>query len=200
MQNPFFVNAWPGVVVWIALYISDYVLTVKCARLYKSGAQEKVVMEGSYELTPYFQRDIDSLRLFSPRFILMLIYSSVLLTIVWMLSLISYPQLYTFALGSMILLELTIHLRHFHNFFTFRAMQYSDAVQGRIEYQRTFILRVSAADLMGFAALYLVLFGLLQNCFFLGGTATCLSTAFKHLRMVRKLQTADATRTQSQPT
>ena len=70
MQNPFFVNAWPGVAVWIALYVSDYVLTVKCARLYKSGAHEKVVVEGSYELTAYFQRDIDSLRLFSPRFIL----------------------------------------------------------------------------------------------------------------------------------
>ena len=200
MQNPFFVSAWPGVAVWIALYISDYALTVKCARLYKSGAHEKVVMEGSYELTPYFQRDIDSHRMFSSRFIFMLIYSSVLLAIVWMLSLITYPQLYTFALGSMILLELTIHLRHFHNLFTFRAMKQPDAVKGRIEYQRTFILRASATDLIAFAALYLVLFGLLQNWFFLGGAATCLSTALKHLRMVRKLQTADATQVQSQPT
>ena len=114
--------------VWIALYISDYFLTVTCARLYKSGAHEKIVMEGSYELTPYFQNDIDSFRLFSPRFIIMLIYSSVLLAIIWMLSLITYSQLYTFAFGAMILLELTIHLRHFHNFFTFRAMNQSDQV------------------------------------------------------------------------
>jgi len=198
VQNPFLVSPWPGVAVWAVLYISDYFLTVKCARLYKSGAHEKVVMEGSYELTPYFQKDIDSFRLFSPRFILMLIYSSVLLAIIWMLSLITYPQLYTFALGAMVLIELTVHLRHFHNFFTFQAMNQSDAVQGRLEYRRTFILRVSATDLLAFAVLYLVLFGILQNLFFLGGTATCLSTALKHFRLFRKLQPNETAVQQSQ--
>lgn len=200
MENPFFASAWPGVATWIALYISDYALTVKCARLYKTGASERLVMEGSYELTPYYQRDIDSLRLFSPRFVVMLIYGSVLLAVVWMLSLITYPQLYTFSLGSMILIELTVHVRHLHNLVVFRALNRSDGVRGRIEYQRTFILHTSAADLMIFAGLYLALFGCLQNWFFLGGVASCLQTALKHLRLVRKLPATQVGAPDSQTT
>jgi hypothetical protein len=197
LENPFFATAWPGVAVWVVLYISDYALTIKCARLYKMGVSEKLVFEGSYELTPYFQRDINSLRIISPRFIVMLIYSSVLLTMIWMLSLITYRPLYAFALGAMVLIELTIHLRHLHNFFMFRAIIRSDAASGRIEYTRMFILRGSATDLAVFSVFYLILAGLLQNWFFLGGAATCLSTAVKHLKLARQHSTIAAASPQS---
>jgi hypothetical protein len=44
------------------------------------------VHEGSYELTPYFQKDVDTLRLLSPRFLWMLVLYAVLLLIVWRLT------------------------------------------------------------------------------------------------------------------
>ena len=73
----FLQNLWPWLAIWVVLYISDYTLTLTCARLYQRGVRDKIAFEGSFEITPYYQRDIDSLRLISPRFILALLASSV---------------------------------------------------------------------------------------------------------------------------
>ncbi len=182
----FFNSVWPGLTVWVLLYISDYALTIVCARLYRSGVCEKLVLEGSYEITPFFQRDIDSLRRISPRFLAMLIVTSGLLATVWFLSMPSTPELYMFASGSLIVLELTVHIRHLRNFLMFRAMGRSDCVRGRIEYSRTFILRMSSDELFIFSAAFLLLFLFTQSWFVLGGSVTCLSTAIKHRRLARK--------------
>jgi hypothetical protein len=182
----FFSSVWPGLTVWILLYISDYALTITCARLYRGGVDEKLVLEGSYEITPFFQRDIDSLRLISPRFLAMLLVSTGLLATVWFLSVQSGPELYVFASGSLILLELTVHIRHLRNLFIFRAISKSDCVRGRIEYSRPFILQMSSNELFAFSGMFLLLFVFTQSWFVLGGAATCFSTAIKHRRLARK--------------
>lgn len=181
-----FSSLWPSLTVWVLLYISDYALTITCARLYRAGVCEKLVFEGSYELTPFFQKDINSLRRISPRFLSMLFVTSGLLATVWFLSAETVPELYLFASGSLILLELTVHIRHLRNLFMFRAMLESDSVRGRIEYSRPFILRMSSNELFVFSGMYLVLFAFTQSWFVLGGAATCLSTAIKHYRLSRK--------------
>lgn len=182
----FFSSIWPSLTVWVLLYISDYALTITCARLYRGGVCEKLVLEGSYEITPFFQRDIDSLRRISPRFLVMLFVTSGLLATVWFLSAQSTPELYMFASGSLIMLELTVHIRHLRNFFMFRAMSGSDCVRGRIEYSRPFILRMSSDELFIFSAMFLLLFVFTQSWFVLGGAATCLSTAIKHRRLAQQ--------------
>src|SRR6266567_8413959 len=68
LTDLFLTSLWPGLAVWIALYISDYSFTLKCARMYQGTVRDKIAFEGSYELTPIFQADIDSLRVISPRF------------------------------------------------------------------------------------------------------------------------------------
>src|SRR5262249_29585706 len=78
----FFDNLWSGLMVWVVLYVSDYSLTLACARLYRQGVCDKIVFEGSFELTPYFQADIDSLRAVSPRFLAALIIGLVYLVAV----------------------------------------------------------------------------------------------------------------------
>jgi hypothetical protein len=45
-------SPWPGVAVWCILYVSDFVLTVTWAGLYKRAVAEKIVFEGSFELEP----------------------------------------------------------------------------------------------------------------------------------------------------
>ncbi len=187
MPNFFLNSLWPGLTVWSLLYLSDYALTVKCARLYRNGANEKFVFEGSYEITPFFQKDIDSLRLISPRFLGMLLWGVVLLTVVWLLAAQSFPQLYYFALGSMILIQLAVHTRHLRNLFLFRAIIKTDQIRGRIEYSRLLLLRTSAAELLSFSGLFFLLFVFTQDWFMLGGATSCLSTAAKHRRLVRKL-------------
>jgi hypothetical protein len=186
LSNFLFGGLWPGLLIWTLLYISDYRLTIICARLYRAGANEKVVFEGSYELNPFFQKDIDTLKALSPRFVFVLLFAASLMTFVWYLTRDSVPQMYEFLLGALILIQLTVHLRHLRNFFTFRAMRNSNDVRGRIEYSRPFILRMSFSELLLFSGFYLVLFAFLQQWFFLGGAAGCLSAGIRHRKYARK--------------
>jgi hypothetical protein len=184
-------NFWAGLAVWAALFVSDYALTITCARLYQRGVRDKIVLEGSYEITPYFQRDIDSLRRVSPRFILALLWSSVVLFVLWRLVGQSMPEMYCFALGAMILVQLAVHMRHFRNLFLFRAAA-SDAVRGRIEYSRRLVLRSSSLELLEFSGLFFSLFVFTHSWFVLGGGVACLSVAGKHWRLARKQASAAA--------
>ena len=60
--NPLLTRLWPGLFVWSVLYVSDYALTLTCARLYRAGVSNKIAFEGSFEINPYFQADIDLLK------------------------------------------------------------------------------------------------------------------------------------------
>src|SRR5271165_2443565 len=186
LPNFLFASLWPALLIWTLLYISDYRLTIICARLYRAGVNEKIVFEGSYELTPLFQKDIDALKTISPRFVFMLLLTDSLMAFVWYLTRDSVPQMYEFLLGAMILIELTVHLRHLRNFVSFRAMRNSSDVRGRIEYSRPFILRMSYSELFVFSGFYLLLFAFLQQWFLLGGAASCLSAAIKHRKYAKK--------------
>lgn len=176
--------------VWSLLYISDYALTITCARLYRAGVNERIVFEGSYEITPYFQRDIDSLRLISPRFLAILLLGLGMLAVVWVLAGQSLLELYYFALGSMILVQLAVHMRHLRNLFLFRAINSTDAVRGRIEYSRPLMLRMSSYEWLAFSGLFFLLFLFTQNWFLLGGATGCLSLTAKHRRLASKLRSS----------
>jgi len=179
-------SLWPGLVVWAILYCSDYALTLACARLYEAGVRDKIVFEGSYEITPYYQRDIDSLRSVSPRFLAALLLSSLWLAVIWWLATQSWRGAYSLALGAVILPELAIHVRHLRNLFLFRALVRSDGVRGRIEYSRPLMLRLSSLELLTFSGVFAVLFLFTGTVFVLGGAMTCLSLAGQHWRLAQK--------------
>jgi len=178
---------WPGLSVWIALFISDYTMTLLCARMYQAGVKEKLVFEGSYEITPYFQKDIDSLRVISPRFLMALVLNCLLMTIVWWCSYDSeIAQLYSFMLGAVISIQLVVHTRHWRNFFSFRAMLNNDAIRGRLEYSRTILLKLSSTESLVFGGFFLILFIFTGSWFVLGGAVGCVSLGIKHWRFARK--------------
>ena len=187
MPELFLDRLWPGLLAWTVLYISDYSLTIMCARLYQGGASEKMAFEGSYEITPYYQRDIDSLRRLSPRFFAALLLSLVWLVLIWWLAMEIWPPMYSFGLGAVILLELGIHMRHVRNLVLFRALVGSDAVRGRIEYPRRLMLRISSIEGLAFSGMFAVIFLFTGSWFVLGGAFTCLSLAGKHLRLARNV-------------
>lgn len=192
MNNFFFDSLWPGLVAWSLLYISDYALTIICARLYRRSANKIIVFGGSYELNSLFQKDIDALRSVSPRFIAMLILSNVVLASIWFLFAWPERNLYPFFLGAFILVELMVHTRHLQNFFLFKAMAQPGLVLGRIEYSHLHSLRMSANQLFVFAGLYLFLCAFIPSWFLLGGVFSCLVTALKHRQLARKAQLAKA--------
>lgn len=188
MPQLFLTNIWTGVAFWVVLYTSDYTLTIVGARLYR-GVREKIAFEGSYELNPYFQRDINALRTISPRFLLALILSSAWLCVVWELAQLAAPQLYAFCLGAIVLLELCIHIRHIRNIAFFRVAA-TDAVRGRIEYSKRVTLGNSAVEMLSFSGLLLILFAFTGSWFLLGGAPSCLALAVKHKRYLQKHMSA----------
>jgi inorganic pyrophosphatase len=75
---------WLGPLAWAVLYSSDLILTITCARPYQ--AQHKIVFEGSYEITPFYRADVNALRYFSPRFLLVLVGSTAYVAQVFFMS------------------------------------------------------------------------------------------------------------------
>ncbi len=179
-------SPWPGLIIWVLLYISDYSFTIVCARHYR--AQTKIAFEGSFELTPMFQADIDALKRVSPKFVLMMCLYSLLLWWVWYETSQPHelPEAYHFVLGGLILLEMAVHMRHLRNWFLFTRVLRAGDVQGHLEYPRGVILRASGFEMWTFAGFFLALFLVTTSWFILGGAVTCALTGAKHARLAER--------------
>jgi hypothetical protein len=178
---------------WVILYISDYYLTIYGARLYKDASQYFSV-EGSYELTPYYQQDIDALRLLSPRFLIALFASTLLLLMVRGLS-FGIPAIYAFVCGVLMLMEAAIHFRHIRNIATYKQLKAGNAATGKLAYTRWFVYSVSATDIFAFSVFCLIIALLLGSWFFVGGAVGCLRLAIGHLLKSREARKQSLTPT-----
>jgi hypothetical protein len=180
---------WPSLTLCTILYILDYYLTIAGARLYRRGARQILVMEGSYELNPRFQKDIDQLRWFSGGFVRALISLLAILSLIWWLAQqAEIPWLFTLYVGFFVGLELAIQRRHLQNLFMFRSIVKPGAAIGQITYTRALILKQSSFDMLVFALLFATLSFLTWSLFLLGGAFGCLSVAIKHAVLARKTQ------------
>src|SRR5512144_2418418 len=103
MEDWLATGPWYGVVLWIILYISDYYLTIYSARGFREVGHFQ--FEGSFELTPQYQKDIDALKPVSVRHVILLILYSILIAFIWWLTSQFYffPWTYLFYLGMLIL-------------------------------------------------------------------------------------------------
>ena len=186
---------WPGVILWIILYISDYYLTIYSARGFREIGHFR--FEGSYELTPQFQGDVDALKPISTRHIALLILYSLVIFLLWwvLVGRLALPWLYNLYLGLFLLAEVAVHLRHLRNVFLVREVRRHGGVEGQISYRKWFSYRVSAFEFYLIGGLFLIVAVLSFSSFFLGGTLVCLGTGFKHSLLAKKAKRA----TLSQP-
>jgi len=188
-------NFWIPALLWVIVYISDYYLTIYGARLYKDASQYFSV-DGSYELTPYYQQDINALRLLSPRFLLALFGSTLLLLVIRGLSAaLGLPAFYVFLCGAFLLMETVVHFRHIRNIVTYRQLKRGDAATGRLAYTRWFVYSVSATDVFAFAVFCLIIALLLGSWFFAGGAVGCTRIAIGHLLKAREARKQSLTPT-----
>jgi hypothetical protein len=182
-------GAWILILVWLALYFLDNYLTVYVARLYATQDPRVIHFESGYELTPQYQDEIKRLKLVGPRFIRSVLITTGLLSLVWLVADQgwSYPELYIVAMGAVILLASVVNLRHLQNIPFFKFKEDADKPQGEIFYPYGMIYRGSAYAFLVYAGFFLFL-GLLEGSwFFIGGTLSCLASAFNHYRLaVRK--------------
>jgi hypothetical protein len=181
-EDIIFQKLWLVILIWLVLYIADYYLTILGARYYESGAKDHIVFEGSYELTPVFHKDIDALRMFSPRFFRWVIISTVLIIFLWYVSrndaVTSF--FYRFLCGGLILREVAILIRHARNIALFRVAKEHQGLSGQIRHARWLTYQMSVVDLMGFAIVFVIVYLFTGSVPFLGGSFLLVTTAFKH--------------------
>jgi hypothetical protein len=187
LSGYFFAHWLPGVFVWILIYISDYVCTIASARLYQANAKAHIVIEGSFELNPVFQADVNRLRWVSPRFVILLVVTSLLLVGNWASSqwVPGFEPAYPTVLGAFVLMECAVHMRHIRNIVQFRGIR-KGGMSGQVSYLRGFVLLNSCAEFLSFAVLFSLMALLQASWFFLGGTLSCLGVAAKHWVLARR--------------
>jgi hypothetical protein len=184
--------AWLGIGLWLLVYLADYQLTITNARLYREGANAFLGIEGSLELTPLYQADVDALRRTSPRALAVMAILSAYLLLLWWLAVswAGIPELYAGVLGALVLLNATAIMRHLRNLaFSWHGRK-GEGLAGRLDQKRWLSLRLSAAEMGSFALLYLALFLVTGSWFLAGGVVSCGITGWKHWSMASKARRA----------
>jgi hypothetical protein len=184
------ISPWPGVILWIILYISDYYLTLFSAQGFREIGHFQ--FEGSFELTPQYQKDVDALKPVSRLHItLLILYSLLILFIWWFTQYFFYLRgVYLLYLGMFLLLETAVHIRHLRNIFLIREIRKNGGVGGQIRYQKWFTYSLSAFEFYMFSLLFLIVSALTYSLFFLGGALMCFGTGFKHSRLAKKAKSS----------
>jgi hypothetical protein len=179
-------SPWLGAILWIILYISDYYLTIYSARGMKEIGHFR--HEGSFELTPQYQQDIDTLKPVSKRHLILLVVYTLIIFLLWWLcaDVIEIPLIFTLYLGMFLLLEVAVHFRHLRNVFLIREVRKNGGVDGEVTYRKWFSYKLSAFELYLFSALYLIVTLVTYSPFFLGGAIMCFGTGIKHSRLSKK--------------
>jgi hypothetical protein len=190
-----FDKLWLILPLWLVIYVSDYYLTVLGALYYNAGAKDHIVFSGSYELTPEFQKDIDALRMFSPRFLRAVIISILVFSFLWYVSRddVAASFFFRFLCGGLIVQETAILIRHARNIALFRIAKAHQGMTGQIRYAKWFSYWMSRVELLCFAGLFAFVFLLTGSAPFLGGALLTTLTATKHSKLCKE------TETQSQP-
>jgi hypothetical protein len=185
---------WLVISIWAVLYISDYYLTLWGARL--SRRQKFMVIEGSYELNPDFEKEVDRQQPMSVSFLVWLIgVSGVLL---WTGSVFASHWVYRCLAGLFIIPAIYVHLRHLDNIALYRRLSGPDpGVSGSVTISRRNAYVRSSVAVAGFAALTLVLFLLVGSYFLLGGVFGLTLLAW-NLRSMARRCLAPASKEQSE--
>ena len=198
LEAIFLISPWLSIGVWLVLYVADYYLTVWAAILYRQGANAHVVFEGSYELTPQFQKDIDGLRRFSPRFLGYVVLSTGIVGGLWYVAnrWPDWRNMFLLAYGGLVFRQLAVLVRHARNIALFRRLREHKGVEGRISYSTWLTLEMSWVELLFMALLLLAAAGVAGRMTLYGGAFAVFVTGLEHRKMSKK-KLADMKKTQS---
>lgn len=176
---------WVPLAVWTVIAGSDYAFTLYGARQYHSILKEHIVLEGSFELTPAFQEDVDAQRRVSPRVLRAVLATNAALLAVWALSvmLLGMPLVFAFVAGGAILRSLGVHVRHIRNAALPWFIRRGEGLRGRVEYERWLLLRLSAVELLTLAGFFGLIAWVDGSWSFFGGAAFNLITGLQHWAM-----------------
>jgi hypothetical protein len=188
MDNPF--ESLPvAVVLWLIVYVADYYLTLYGRQLWLQNAKDLLSFQGSYELNPYYQKDVDANKWVSRRFIFMVAFG-----ILWMLFMwgathyLNLPQVFPAAMGFLLLMEIVVLSSHVQNIRLFKSAAITGSVEGHISYARWVSMDGTAWKFAYWGVIYLIFALLLSNWFFAGGALSCFYTFARFRRYGQQLR------------
>jgi hypothetical protein len=175
--------------LWGLVYLSDYYLTIASARIFRTQLSEQIVFEGSFELTPTYQKDVDRLRWVSTNFLWRWALSILVIPLIGWLStwFIDMRFIFLFFLGALFLREIPVHFRHFRNLALAYFARGGSGFHGKIVYARWFSLRLSAVEFFSFALFFAALSAVWGSWFFIGGAGACLGIGLQHWFWSRRM-------------
>lgn len=187
VEDKLVAEIWLGLLLWSALYVSDYCLTIFGARLYHAHLKKHIVFEGSYEMTPYFQQDVDAFRWWSPRFLRAWAISLMVLSALWYLGwLIKIPEAYALALGGLLLRQIAVHFAHARGITLSLLSRVPGALTGKTEYARWLLHMMSAREYLTFAMFFFLVYVITSSWLFLGGGLFTLAAAIQSWGQARE--------------
>lgn len=178
-----------GLVLWVVTYCADYYLTIYGRRLWLENGQPYFNFQGSYELNPYYQQDIDSGRWLSKRFLVMLALGVLWMVFVWGATrYLGTPDLFALGVGYLVMLEVVVISSHVQNIRLFSLAPLVGAVEGHISYARWVSLDATAWKFGYWGAVLVVLAVATASWFFTGGAVACLYNFVRYRRYAQHMR------------
>jgi hypothetical protein len=177
---------WVGPILWLLAYLGDLFLTHWGASLWRRGKGALVSFDGSYELTPELQKDVDKGRI-APRLLVSAAFWAGLLGVIGQfVANDSVKSVYLLFLGGLLLVEIPVYLRHIRNL-SWVFMTRGIAGLPSATFPRYIAYRLSGIELLAFAMLFLAAGSVTGSLLFFGGAASCALIGAKHLRLGKRL-------------
>lgn len=165
------------------LALLDPWLTVAGLKAHQKYAAPHISFQYGYELNPAFEKQFAAHRRVSWKHLALV---AVMLVWLVLLRLVGGGGLFEFLAGGILLLYLSVNLRHLQNILTFRAVGHPGAVRGHVEYAYWLSQRTSAWLFLSEAILFAAAGLLIPRPFFWGGVFFCLLYFVKGLRLANR--------------
>ncbi len=174
-----------AVVLFALVYAGDYYFTILGVKGQKKYVSEHIAVEGSLELTPGYQKDVDNQRMFSWRFVGFLLGFSWLIFFSWLLFVVrsNQPAIFQAVYGAFLFSEISVHHRHLNNMAQLYFTRRGAGLEGKVSYARWLVYKNSASHFFADGLIFLLVFLFSGSWFFLGGAFMCMVYASSHMRM-----------------
>jgi len=179
-------NPWLVALTWGVLSIFDFTATMIYSKAYRDFLSKVITYEGGMELNPVFEKDVQQLKWFSPRYIVSLLVVTVLIYFagLWISS-----SWFEALAGAAILLVLITDLRHIENLSVVWYLRSDpEGFKGKIEQSYALSQRRVAVGTFNIGVLYFIIFLLANRVFFVGGALICILFATRHFLLANRLR------------
>ena len=179
VENPWLISG-----IWVVLSLFDFSATMLYSKAYRDFLSSTVQYERGVEMNPLFEKDVQRVRWFSPRYFILM------LTVTFLIGFAGgwFPdKVFEMLAGTVILLVLAIDLRHIENLtFVWFLKSDPEGFKGKIAQSYKLSQRRVAVNAFNIGDLYLIVFFLTGRIFFVGGTLVSFLLATRHFLLSRK--------------